>query len=134
MPINTGKTLNNVLAFFAIVICMIACRSASSVPAGIIELNSMKEIMWDVAQIEAYANLYIAGDSTKKVKPATLALYQKIFALHKTTKEKFAASISYYQSHPPQHKILLDSLVQYATRMKEKDQQKRYSKPLSVAK
>lgn len=94
----------------------------------------MKELMWDIAQAEAYANQHIAIDTTKKIKPETLVLYQKVFALHKTNKENFVASIKYYEAHPPKHKILLDSLLQYATRMKEKDQQTRYSKPINVVK
>ena len=109
---------------------LIACRSDTSVPANVIKLNTMKALMWDIAQAEAYANQYIVADTTKKVKQETLVLYQKMFALYKTTKEAFETSLKYYEANPTKNKILLDSVVQYATRMKERDQQKRYASPI----
>ena len=94
----------------------------------------MKALMWDIAKVEAYATQYIAVDTTKKLKAETLMLYQKVFALYKTTKEDFERSVKYYEMHPPQQKILLDSVVQYATRSKEADQQKRFASPINVVK
>lgn len=132
MQTNTESSLNKPFSIIAFCIILAACQSTTTVPKGIIQLNAMKELMWDIAQVEGYATQHIANDSTKKLKDETLVLYQKVFALHKTTKENFVTSIKYYEVHPPKHKILLDSLLQYATRMKEKDQQTRYSKPVSV--
>lgn len=109
---------------------LIACRSATSVPANIIKLDVMKALMWDIAQAEAYATQYVAVDTTKKLKDETLVIYQKVFTLYKTTTEDFETSLKYYEAHPPKHQILMDSLVQYATRMKEKDQQKRFQSPV----
>jgi hypothetical protein len=111
---------------------MFACRSATSVPANIIKLNTMKALMWDIAQAEAYANQYLITDSTKNLKTETLSLYQKVFALYKTNKETFETSLKYYEANPPKNKILLDSLMQYATRMKERDQQKIYASPMKL--
>ena len=110
-----------------------ACQSATSVPKNIIKLNVMKSLLWDVAQAESYANAYVAADTTKKLKTETLVIYQKIFALYQTTKEDFETSMKYYETHPAKHQILLDSLVQYASRMKEKYQQMKYASPLKAA-
>ncbi len=113
---------------------LFACQSATSVPKNIIKLNVMKALLWDIAQAEAYANFYVVADTTKKLKTETLLMYQKVFALYKTTKEDVETSIKYYETHPVKHQILLDSLVQYANRMKEKNQQMRYATPVQVAK
>lgn len=134
MQINTGNSLNRWLVWGMLCTVLIACQSATSVPPDVIKLNTMKALMWDIAQAEAYANQYIVADTTKKLKAETLVLYQKVFALYKTTKEDFETSLKYYETHPPKNKILLDSLVQYATRMKEKDQQKRFASPINVVK
>lgn len=134
MRINTGSSLDKKFAFLIFCIILSACRSAISVPPSIIKLNDMKALMWDIAQVEAYANQRISGDTTKNLKAETLVLYQKVFALYKTTKEDFDTSLKYYETHPPKHKILLDSLFQYGTRMKEIDQRSRYMKPMNAVK
>lgn len=86
--------------------------------------------MWDIAQAESYANQYIVRDSAKDLKKETLVLYQKVFALHKTNKEQFSESLKYYESHPEIHKVLLDSLLGYANRMKDSAVAKKYATPI----
>ncbi|RZK30637.1 MAG: DUF4296 domain-containing protein [Hymenobacter sp.] len=132
MQINTGNSLSKLLLLVASIFT--ACNSATSVPKGIIAINPMKELMWDVAQVEAYATQHITRDSTKNIKTETLTLYQQVFALHKTSKDQFTQSIKYYEAHPEKQKILLDSLMQYATRQRDTALQRSFMKPVSTAK
>jgi hypothetical protein len=120
MPINTGNNLSSWCTFLlGVCLLMGACRSPADVPSGILPLNAMKELMWDVAQAEAYANQITSRDSSKNLKTVTLNLYQQVFSVHKTDKEQFASSVKYYELHPETNRILLDSLLQYATRQKD---------------
>ena len=134
MQINIGSSLNKIALIAAIVFTISACNSATSVPSGVIAINPMKELMWDIAQVESYANQHIARDSTKNLKKETLNLYQQVFAIHKTTKEQFTESISFYEKHPETHKILMDSLMQYASRRKDSAFQRSFTKPTATVK
>lgn len=133
MQINTGSSLSKWLLLYSTLI-IAACNSATKVPAGVIAINPMKELMWDIAKVETYANQHIARNSTKNVRNETLNLYQQVFAIHKTSKEQFTESIKYYEAHPEKHKVLLDSLLQYASREKDTALRKSFIKPSAVAK
>ena len=94
----------------------------------------MKTVMWHIAEAEAYANQHIVRDTTKNLRNETNVLYQKVFALHKTNKEQFAESLKYYESHPEIHKILLDSLMNYANRIKDSSMKSQYATPTPLVK
>ena len=132
MQINTGSSLNKILLLVAII--LVACNAATRVPEGVIAMNPMKELLWDIAQVEAYATQHIARDSTKNIKAETLNLYQQVFALHKTSKEQFMGSINYYETHPEKQKILLDSLAQYGTRQRDTALRKSFMKTAAPVK
>ncbi len=134
MQINIGNSLNKRILLAVIVFAHATCNSANSVPSGVLAINPMKEVMWDIAQVETYATQHISRDSTKNLKKETLNLYQQVFAIHKTTKEQFTESIKYYEKHPEKHKVLLDSLMQYASRQKDSALQRSFIKPASMAK
>ena len=80
----------------------------------------MKAIMWDmVCADELYAES-ATKDSTLKIKKDNFRLYQQVFAIHKISKNTFYSSYRYYQSHPDEYKILMDSLQAYGTLQKNK--------------
>ncbi|MFM9021057.1 MAG: DUF4296 domain-containing protein, partial [Sediminibacterium sp.] len=54
------------------------------------------------------------------VKKMNFAYYEQVFKLHNISREQFYQSLKYYESHPPQMKILIDSLDQYAARERDK--------------
>jgi Domain of unknown function (DUF4296) len=101
-----------------LIIFFVSCNS-SGVPGGVMPVNTMKAVMWDVIQADEFANLSIAKDSSKNLKQETLKLYSKVFDMHKISNEDFERSYYYYREHPDKEKELLDSLQTYGNKMRE---------------
>ena len=70
----------------------------------------MRKIMWDLIRADAYVTNFIMKDSAKNQKEESVALYEKIFDIHSTTKEAFQKSLTFYQGRPDLFKAISDSL------------------------
>jgi hypothetical protein len=103
-----------------LVVCWIAgagCSDKNSVPRGILPRDKMEEVMWDMAQADQYAVLYLSKDSGHiDQKAETLRLYEEVFRLHKITKEEFRKSYHYYLDHPELNQLLFDSVIARGSR------------------
>src|SRR5579859_5625605 len=107
-------------ALLTLVVCWIAvagCSDKDSVPRGILPRDKMEEVMWDMAQADQYAVLYLSKDSGRiDQKAETLRLYEEVFRLHKITKEEFRKSYHYYLDHPVLNQLLFDSVIARGSR------------------
>jgi hypothetical protein len=96
------------------VICFLffaACISKNNPPRGIIQKDTMKNIMWDMIQADQYAKLFLVKDSCSiNVQDETIKLYQQVFQIHHITKEEFDKSYQYYLAHQDLNKLIFDSL------------------------
>jgi hypothetical protein len=101
-----------------IIVLIAGCKGPSSVPGNVLGYNDMKEIMWDMVQTDEFVTVYVHG-TPQNIKDENLALYQKVFALHKITNNEFTKSYGFYKTHPIQQKILMDSLMQFSTRLRQ---------------
>ena len=55
-------------AVLMLILCWIAgmgCANKNSVPKGILPRDKMEQVMWDMAQADQYAALYLAKDSAR---------------------------------------------------------------------
>lgn len=94
--------------------------AGNNLPNGVLSLNQMKLIIWDLTRVSQYKetdDLHAMKDSTAKKKDITL-LYQQVFSLHKVNKEDFYKSLNYYQNNPLLNKTLYDTLAAYASRQR----------------
>jgi len=114
--------MNKIIVFFLLV--CVGCRSDQKVPGGVLEVNKMKMVMWDMLQAEEYVDNFLLKDSGKDRKTETLKMYAKVFSRHDISKETYTESYAYYKTHPVVEKILIDSLQSYAAAMKDKDYQR----------
>lgn len=96
-------------------VILISCND--SVPSGLIQPAKMQAIMWDVTRAEAFAQEIAARDSTKKVDVENARLLAQVFAIHKTSREIFDKSYSWYAGHPDLMKVILDSINAQQTRL-----------------
>jgi hypothetical protein len=98
-----------------VIVCCIAgigCSDKNSVPRGILSRDKMEQVMWDMAQADQYAALYLAKDSPRIDRKAeTLRLYAEVFRLHEVTPEEFRKSYHYYLDHPELNQLLFDSVI-----------------------
>ncbi len=84
---------------------------------AILSINQMKVVMWDMLNADNWHFQTTLVDSTAQKNKKNVALYQQVFQQEGVTKEQFYKSYKYYQSHPDQMKILLDSTEAYGTRV-----------------
>lgn len=94
------------------------CSSRNDFPEEIIQPPAMKFIVWDMMLGSELSLNQISSDSTN-INQKTTAIFQEVFSIHNITKEQFYQSFRYYQTHPPQNKILFDSLADYASRIRD---------------
>ena len=86
------------------------CIRDKKIPNDVLKQNEMRKIMWDLIRADAYVTNFIMKDSTKNQKEESVALYEKIFDIHSTTKEAFQKSLTFYQGRPDLFKAISDSL------------------------
>jgi hypothetical protein len=94
------------LVFLAV---LFSCSRDKKKPV-ILTQPQMERIIWDIMQVDEYANSYISLDSLKDLNKERLQLYLKVFQLHKVSKDDFNASLKYYSSKPDLMKVIFDSL------------------------
>jgi hypothetical protein len=98
-----------------LLLCCVAgagCSDKNSVPGGILSQDKMEKVMWDMAQADQYAALYLVKDSAHIDRKAeTLRLYAEVFRLHQVTPEEFRKSYRYYLSRPELNQLLFDSVI-----------------------
>ena len=107
-------------AVYILLILLAACNDRSGIPKDIIPPDSMQVIMKDVIVAAEYSSMYLAKDSLKKDKvKSNQDLLEAVFQIHHISKDKFLASLHFYQSRPDLNKQIFDSLSAYANRKRQ---------------
>ena len=71
----------------------------------------MQELMWDMLRADVFLIDYAGkGDTAFNRSKESIAFYQKVLTLHNTSKDEFKKSLDWYQQHPKEMKIILDTL------------------------
>jgi hypothetical protein len=104
------------------------CSCGDNKKGRVIPKQAMEAVMWDMLQADAFTQLYIKKDSTKKDSIENASLQKKIFQLHQISREDFNASYGFYSSHPGEMKIMLDSITARAERQRNNMMMEKYSK------
>jgi hypothetical protein len=82
-------------------------------------LNKMKVVMWDMfCAEEMYAKTVGTDAAAIASNKKNLQLYQQVFAANNITREVFYSNYHFYQQHPDQFRILMDSVQAYGNRVK----------------
>jgi hypothetical protein len=113
-----------------------ACSDKNSVPRGILPKDKMEQVMWDMAQADQYAALYLAKDSARiDQKAETMRLYAEVFRLHQITPEEFRKSYHYYLDHPELNQLLFDSVIARGVRARSEiyDRPSQFHPPVAPA-
>jgi hypothetical protein len=81
----------------------------------------MKVIVWDLSTADALIKELHTKDSILYKKDSLVALYyNQIFQNHQISKEKFYTALQYYQTHPAEYKVLIDSATAYGALQRDK--------------
>jgi hypothetical protein len=89
-----------------------ACSDKDILPPGVLPKKQMREVMWDMIRAGEFLNGFVFNkDSALNKIEVSEKWYDKVYQLHKITKDEFEKSYAYYNSHPFLMKEMLDSLA-----------------------
>lgn len=109
--------MRNVL-FVLYVSLLIAC-AGEKIPKQIVPIPEMSIIMWDLMKMDEYYIRLTAKDSLNKLTKENIRLYEQVFKTYNINRKIFYDSYAYYESHPAQYKVLVDSLDAISTKQKK---------------
>lgn len=115
------------LFYFLIVLFLVAC-GGEKIPKNVIPINDMSKIMWDMIKMDEYYLRITAKDTLKLKIKENIRLYEQVFSSYGIERKKFYDSYHYYEAHPNQFKILIDSIDAIAVRERNLINQKTQSK------
>lgn len=101
-------------------VCLLGVSCKSAYEKSILPVDSMKVVMWDMLKADELYLRILAKDSTAKKRKENIRLYEQVFLIHRISKGKFDSSYKYYETHPVQFKILIDSLESFSMRERDK--------------
>ena len=114
-----------------IILLFVAVFSAcSEKPSGLLKPEQMQPIILDLVKVDESVNDEKIKDSTLDAKTKRLTLYQQVFNLHKTERDAFFTSYKYYEAHPDQLKLIMDSIQAQILRKRTEDTQK--NRPIKI--
>ena len=102
---RTGLLIAVVLFFTA------GCKNKNGISNSVLPQKKMQAILWDMMRADQFLADYVLNkDSSLNKTTESLKYYQQIFAIHKTNKEEFQHSFSFYKSRPVLLKAIMDSI------------------------
>lgn len=96
--------------FFCLVI-FTSCGNKDKVPSDILRPDKMQAVLWDFIKAEAFTYEILKKDSTKNATAENLMLQNKIFTIHRITRNSFYKSYDYYKANPGKMKVMIDSMI-----------------------
>ncbi|HWB92305.1 MAG TPA: DUF4296 domain-containing protein [Puia sp.] len=110
------KPIAGLIVFFFFVLT--GCSDKDSVPYGVLSVNKMCTVMWDMIQADQYAAMLAKDSGHVDARAEHLRLYDQVFRLHDVSREKFQKSYKYYLEHPKLNQVLFDSLSAQGNRLR----------------
>ena len=107
--------MNRSLILLFLALCFSSC-SSDTVPDNVLAPKKMESVLWDVIMADEVADYYVQKDSSLKTLDKHVDLYQKLFSIHKISKQQFRNSLHYYEKRPDLLKPIFDSLQKRSER------------------
>ena len=104
---------------YFLMICCLAVACSRPEPKNILPTKKMQAVMWDILRADEVADYYGGMDSTMRKWTIRAGYYKEIFQLHSISEQDFKKSLLYYQNHPSDLQIILDSLQAQAERIQK---------------
>lgn len=99
---------------------VIGCTNKNKIPSDVLPREEMEKVLWDMIQADRFSTQFLLKDSaTKNVKLETFKMYEKVFQLHKISRDEFVRSYKYYLQRPDITKVMFDSLALRSNRQRD---------------
>ncbi len=102
-----------------VLVLFVGCSSDKTVPKNILSQTQMQIVMWDLMRVDEFISNYVMKDTSLNKKEESNKLYEQVFKINSTTKEKFKKSMLFYQSRPDLLKAIADSLKKNRYKVEE---------------
>lgn len=107
---------NFALAFlFLMLLAIIACQQKAR-NQFVYDKEKMLRVTWDLIKANDFVGQFVFKDTTKQLKIESIAMFQKVFALNKTTREEYLFNYKYYVARPAIFHEIMDSMSVRANR------------------
>jgi uncharacterized protein YcfL len=104
--------MRKLVVVFISSLVLIACSGKKKVPEGVLPVPKMQEVLWDMIKAGEFLNNFVIfKDTTINRASESQKWYDKVYEVHKISKEQFDKSYAFYQAHPEMMKEMLDSLA-----------------------
>ena len=110
-----------ILVILASLIFFFACSSGENIPDSVLPPKKMEAIFWDMLRADELAGQYKLTDTSRTSLQIHSELYDKIFSLHKISRDEFNKSFKFYQTRPDLFKPMLESLSKRSDKAVKKD-------------
>ncbi|HTE28325.1 DUF4296 domain-containing protein [Flavitalea sp.] len=108
----------------------IACRDKSKTPSDVLPKDKMEKVLWDMMLADRFAAQFITKDSAKKnITEETFKVYAEVFSMNNISREEFVKSYKFYMTRPDLSKVIMDTILQRANRLKEESYKPRMANP-----
>jgi hypothetical protein len=109
---------------------MIGCTNKSKIPSGVLPQARMEKVLWDMMLADRFAAQFLLKDSAKKnVSEETFRVYAQVFSINNISKDEFIKSYKFYMTRPDLSKVLMDTILKRADRLKEENYKPRLANP-----
>jgi hypothetical protein len=79
----------------------------------------MKIVMLQLLQVDEFYNRTSFRDSTLRIEKKNIVFYKQVFELNGVDRNQFYKTLDYYESHPNEMKVLMDSVNVLCKKKKE---------------
>lgn len=94
-----------------LLILLIVVSACSSKQSKILPFEKMEVVLWDIIQINAYANTILIKDTSIDLRTKMAGLEKTVFEKHKVDSKVFFETYDYYMSDPKLYVELMDSIM-----------------------
>lgn len=106
-----------------------SCSGIEFGSVDVIEKNRMANILYDIALAEAFVETYQLKDSSLNKDSALQKEIDLVLKFHGVEPQRFSKSYQFYQQHPQDFKILIDTANSRAIRNRENSYSRRKPNP-----
>ncbi|NCI45719.1 DUF4296 domain-containing protein [Sediminibacterium soli] len=108
---------------YCVCVLLVACSGKKAKKH--IPLNDMKLIVWDMIKAGEWYNVTTVKDTTARKRKEDIRLFSQVLTVHGITRDEFYSSYKYYEAHPVEFKVLIDSLDAYSAREKNAESERK---------
>jgi hypothetical protein len=95
-----------------------SCSNKKDQSSKLLPIQTMQKTVWQLMQIDEYLARQIQTDTSTQPQAEKAKYYQRVFDLNKVDRVRFYATMHYFEKHPVEYKILMDSVEALSKREK----------------